>query len=421
MLPTLPNCPGGGGGAPLVPSIISVVLVEETNAGDTSRPECPGGGATPVAASRRIRTDDVSDTAELSRGWGGGSVGPLQNAGDTSRPECPCDDQEKQPLAGTNRPLGGTVSDVDTRSPCGGGGGALPPSGTAGGLLPVDVTEYQLCLLRDVGRFPRGFRWCWSMVPWLGTREDEYWRPRAGETRAAGVSVGGGDAGLPRAGETLSSPDVAGRSLPVVPAGGSSSVGAADPAGPVGPCVTLSPLFPDALGPLEHSVLDHAGPVGRHVAVGPVGPDETLQGLDPLEHSDLDHADPAGQRAAVGQVGLFGTWSPSDRHPAGPAGPYVAGGPVGSDDSLQVLDPLEHSVLDHANPAGQRAAVGLVGLFGTRSPSDCHPAGPAGPYVAGALLAQMKSFKFWIRLSIRIRTMLNRLASMLFSRMFWSR
>ena len=26
------------------------------------------------------------------------------NAGDTSRPECPCEDQEKQPLAGTNKP-----------------------------------------------------------------------------------------------------------------------------------------------------------------------------------------------------------------------------------------------------------------------------------------------------------------------------
>ena len=100
-------------------------------------------------------------------------------------------------------------------------------------------------------------------------REDGNWRPRAGETRPAGVSVGGGDAGLPRAGETLSSPDVAGRSLPVVPAGGSSSVGAANPAGSdsdgplvagglVGQCGRLSPLFQDALGPLEHSVLDHA-------------------------------------------------------------------------------------------------------------------------------------------------------------------
>ena len=145
-----------------------------------------------------------------------------------------------------------------------------------------------------------------------------------------------------------------------MPAGGSSSVGAANPAGPdgpvvaggpVGPCGTLSPLFHDVIGPLEHSVLDHAGPAGQHVDVGPVG--------------------------------LFGTLSPSDCHPAGPAGPYVAGGPVGPDESLQVLDPLEHSVLDHADPAGRHVAIGPVGLFGTQSPSDCHPAGPAGPYVAG--------------------------------------
>ena len=90
---------------------------------------------------------------------------------------------------------------------------------------------------------------------------------------------------------------------------------------PIGPCETLSPLFHDALGqlehsvpdetllgldPLEHSGLDHAGPVGRHVAGGPVGPDETLLGLDPLEHSGLDHADPAGQHVAVGFVGCLG-------------------------------------------------------------------------------------------------------------------
>ena len=90
MFPTLPNCPGGG--AQLVPSGVSVVLVEETNAGDTSRPECP------------------------------------------------CDDKENPPLAGTNKPLGGTVSEGDIWSPCG-GGGALPPSGAAGGLLPVDVAD----------------------------------------------------------------------------------------------------------------------------------------------------------------------------------------------------------------------------------------------------------------------------------------
>ena len=76
-------------------------------------------------------------------------------------------------------------------------------------------------------------------------------------------------------------------------------------------------------------------------------------------------------------MGLFGTLSPSDCHPAGPAGQYVAGGPVGPDEMLQVLDPLEHSVLDHADPAGQHVAVGMM------SSSDCHPVGPAGPYVAG--------------------------------------
>ena len=38
----------------------------------TIRSQDPEGGATPVAAPRQIRTDDVSDTAKLSRGGGGG-------------------------------------------------------------------------------------------------------------------------------------------------------------------------------------------------------------------------------------------------------------------------------------------------------------------------------------------------------------
>ena len=258
----------------------------------------------------------------------------------------------------------------------GGGGGALPlPVLPGGSFRSVDVTDAPALSVEGPRSVPSRI----SVVLIDGAiagntpgrecpREDGNWRPRAGETRPAGVSVGGGNAGLPRAGETLSSPDVAGRFLPVVPAGGSSSVGAANPAcsdgpvvvgGPVGLCGTLSPLFHDVLGLLEHSVLDHAGPTGRHVAVGPVGPDDTLQVLDPLEHLVLDHADPAGQRA----VGLFGMLSPSDCHPTGPTGPYVAGGPVDPDDTLQVLDPLEHSVLDHADPAGQRAAVGPVRIL----------------------------------------------------------
>ena len=131
---------------------------------------------------------------------------------------------------------------------------------------------------------------------------------------------------------------------------------------PVGPCEMLSPSSCGALEPLEHLVLIHADPAGQHAAVGtlspsdcysagpagpyvaggPVGPDVSFRVLEPLEHSVLDHADPAGQHAAVG------TLSPSDCYPAGPAGPCVAGGPVGPDDDLQVLEPLEYSVLDHA-------------------------------------------------------------------------
>ena len=133
----------------------------------------------------------------------------------------------------------------------------------------------------------------------------------------------------------------------------------------------MSPLFHDALGPLEHSVLDHTGPVGRRVAVGPVGPDETLLGLDPLEHSGLDHA--------------------------GPVGRHVAGGPVGPDETLLGLDPLEHSGLDHADPAGQHAAVGPVGLFWTLSHLTVTLLAQLARMLQGALLAQMISFKFWIR------------------------
>ena len=143
--------------------------------------------------------------------------------------------------------------------------------------------------------------------------------------------------------------------------------------------------------PLEHAVLIHADPAGQHAAVGTqspsdcypagpagpciaggsVGPDDCLQVLEPFEHSVPDHADPAGQHAAVGTLSL------SDCYPAGPAGPCVAGDPVGPDDCLQVLEPFEHSVPDHADPAGQHAAVGTLSL------SDCYPAGPAGPCVAG--------------------------------------
>ena len=100
-----------------------------------------------------------------------------------------------------------------------------------------------------------------------------------------------------------------------------------------------------AVGMLSPSDCFPAGPAGPYVAGGPVGPNVLFKVLEPLQHSVLDHADPAGQHAAVG------TLSPSDCYPAGPAGPCVAGGPVGPDNCLQVLEPFEDSVPDHADPA----------------------------------------------------------------------
>ena len=134
--------------------------------------------------------------------------------------------------------------------------------------------------------------------------------------------------------------------------------------------------------------MNPAGPDGPVVTGGPIGPCGAHEALELLEHSVLDQSGPAGRCIAIGHVGPFGMPSPSDCHPAGPAGPYDVGGPVGPDGSMspsihKVLKPSEHSVLDHAGPAGRHVVTGPVGQLRTLSPSDCHPAGPAGPYVVG--------------------------------------
>ena len=86
----------------------------------------------------------------------------------------------------------------------------MPSSGTAGRLLPVKVTKAPTLSVEGPRSVPSRI----LVVLVDGTtpvdtpgrecpREDECWPPRAGETRPAGVSVGGGDAGRPRVGETL--------------------------------------------------------------------------------------------------------------------------------------------------------------------------------------------------------------------------
>ena len=139
----------------------------------TVRPQDPGGGATPVTAPRRMMTNDVSDAAGLS---GRGGVEPqlvpsrisVVLAGDTSRPESPCEDQEKQPLASTNKPPGGLClrATLGRRA-----GGSMPPSVAAGGLLPVDVTDAPAMSVEG----PRSVASRISVVlvdGWLGTLHD---------------------------------------------------------------------------------------------------------------------------------------------------------------------------------------------------------------------------------------------------------
>ena len=82
------------------------------------------------------------------------------------------------------------------------GGGALPPSGTAGRLLPVDVTKAPTLSVEGPRLVPSRISvvlvngtMAGDTPGWECPREDGFWRPRAGETRPAGVSVGGGGVG----------------------------------------------------------------------------------------------------------------------------------------------------------------------------------------------------------------------------------
>ena len=77
-----------------------------------------------------------------------------------------------------------------------------------------------------------------------------------------------------------------------------------------------------------------------------------------MTHAVLIH-DPAGAvlTRLVSMMLLLGRCPHLTVTTVGPAGPYVAGGPVGPDDYLQALEPCEQLVLDHADPAGQHAII----------------------------------------------------------------
>ena len=183
------------------------------------RPQDPGGAAMPIVAPRRITNDDVSNTTKLSGGGGGGraSVGPLQNFGGVGRGDQCWGHSRLMTTLGRRAGGGGGLAPFRC---CRGGGGG-------GGLLPVDVTDAPTLSVEGPWSVPSRI----SVVLVDGTmagdtpgrecpREDRDWRPQAGVMRPASVSVGGGSTVSPRSGGTWPSLDVAGRLLPVVPAGG---------------------------------------------------------------------------------------------------------------------------------------------------------------------------------------------------------
>ena len=330
---------------------------------DHVRPRDPGGGAVSTVSLQQMTIDDVFQTVEQSEG------GPQLNppgistewndeimAEDTSERGCPHDDIGIQPRAGT---IGMSEDRVPTRnieSPYGRGVQSLP--GATGKFPPVKFPSAP-GLLADG---PQLGSWQVAVV-WVDETpagDASGWEcPHAEQNRQRPIDLS----------------EVAGDVGPVLPAGGSPLADLVNSVGPVGPCGMPSPYAEKIHEPLQRTVLIQADPAGRpsglgtlslpdcypvgpagpYVAGGPVGPDVCFTNPEPVTHTVLVHADPAGQDASA-----VGTPSPSDCYPAGPAGPYVAGGPVGPDDCLQTLVSYEELILDHADPAGQHALCWIL-------------------------------------------------------------
>ena len=124
-------------------------------------------------------------------------------AEDTPGRECPRDDRDWRPRAGVTRTAGVSVG--------GSGAGSLWGGGTLSVEGPQSVPSW-ISVVRVDGTIAEDTpgREC--------PRDDRDWRPRAGVTRTAGVSVGGSGAGSLWGGGTLPSLDLAGSLLPGVPA-----------------------------------------------------------------------------------------------------------------------------------------------------------------------------------------------------------
>ena len=210
-------------------------------------------------------------------------------------------------------------------------------------------------------------------TPRLGCpREDQDIRLLAGVAKPSSVTVCEDSLGLPCVGGTLSSSDIAGRLLPVVPAG---------------------ILFP--VGPVDSPVLSVGEPpsVPSRISVVLVveAKAEGTPCLEcPREDQDMrllaagqswiamcwgtmSSSDIAGRLLPVVPAGISFLVGPMD--PAGPNGPYDAGGPVGPYGTLSPSD---------SDPADRMLQVALLARMG-----HCPHLTLLACMLQGALLAQM--------------------------------
>ena len=223
--------------------------------------------------------------------------------------ECPHDDFEMRLQMGTTKMSDDSVPDTNIKSPYGGLASSL--SGVTGSSCPVDfpvapvdghkLGSWQVAVVRVDG------------TPAGDTSGRKCSRAEQNRRRPSDVSkLHGGPGSLCGGREMLTSPEVTGSVILVVPAGGPPLAGAVNPAGPdgpvvaggpVGPCEMPSPSFYGNLDPLEHSVQDYAGPDDWHVAVGP---------SRTLSSSDCHPAGPAArmlQGALLAQMFCLKFWS----------------------------------------------------------------------------------------------------------------
>ena len=158
---------------------------------------------------------------------------------------CPRDEQSERLLAGVAQPARVTVSENSLGSPC--VRGTLSPSmitdlevtnapELSSGGPPSVPSLISVVLVEEAkaGGTPR--REC--------PRDDHDIQSLAGVAKPASVTVYDDSLGSPCVGGMLSSSDIAGRLLPVVPVGMSFPVGPMDPAGPDGPFVAGGPAGP---------------------------------------------------------------------------------------------------------------------------------------------------------------------------------